>query len=284
MVAWVVGLSLSLILGGSKPPSPLELLGRLDAHDLPEASGIVKSRRFGDVYWTHNDSGNQPFLFAIRRDGSTVRRYKVDVANIDWEDVAIDESGYLYLGDIGNNGGHLPIRVIYQVAEPDPTQPADKPLKPIQAWFYTFPRDGRFDAESLFIDHGRAVLAAKTFDDREAELYELPLDRPAPLFRPAVAAKVGFLPRFTKPATGADLSADGRWLAVCSASATRVYTREKTPDAEKPAWTLFAEVEYPNWHVEGICWDGRDLILAGEDQTLRRLTELAWRKGAVRHE
>lgn len=279
MVAWVVGLSLALTLGGSKPPSPLELLGRLDRHALPEASGIVKSRRFDDVYWLHNDSGNKPFLFAIRRDGTTVRRYKLDVANIDWEDVAVDDAGHLYLGDIGNNGGHLPLRAIYQLPEPDPSKPADQPLKAIRTWFYTFPRDGTFDAESLFIDRGRAVLVAKTFDGRDAELYEVPLDQPAPLFRPAVASKVGVLPRFTEPATGADLSTDGLRLAVCSASATRVYQRAKTPDDEKPAWTLFAEVDYPKWHVEGLCWDGRDLILAGEDQTLRRLPETVWRKG-----
>ena len=87
---------------------------------IPEASGIVKSRRYPGIFWVHNDSGNPPLLFAIRGDGRIVRQFRLAIPNIDWEDIAIDDQGHLYLGDIGNNTGALPLRAIYRIDEPDP--------------------------------------------------------------------------------------------------------------------------------------------------------------------
>jgi len=282
MLATIAGLLLVLLLEGDPPKSPLERLGLLDAHELPEASGIVKSRRFPDIFWIHNDSGNAPRLYAVRSDGTIVRRYKIEIPNVDWEDIAMDDEGHLYIGDIGNNAGRLPIRAIYQLAEPDPAKPAESPVKALKAWFYRFDHDDRFDAESLCIDRGQALLVAKTFDSRNAELYSLPLDKPASFFKPAIPRKIGRLDRFNVPATGADLSADGEWLAVCSSTKTLVYQRtspnlQGRPEPSNQIWKLEAEVEYPGWAVEAICWDARDLVLAGEDRRICRLTESTWR-------
>src|SRR5271166_4020951 len=108
------------------PPSPLEHLGRFDARALPEASGIAKSRRHPGIFWVHNDSGNPPVLFAIRKDGTIVREFRLAVPNLDWEDIAIDDQGHLYLGDIGNNIIPLKVRTIYRLDEPDPASPEDK--------------------------------------------------------------------------------------------------------------------------------------------------------------
>src|SRR5271165_6626864 len=118
------------------PPSPLEHLGRFDARALPEASGIAKSRRHPGIFWVHNDSGNPPALFAIRRDGTVVREFRLEVPNVDWEDIAADNEGHLYLGDIGNNGGLLALRAVYRLDEPDPARPATAPLRVSAATFY----------------------------------------------------------------------------------------------------------------------------------------------------
>ncbi len=116
------GLFLSLLMLGfmSSEPSPLETVGRLDEKRIPEASGVVKSRTYADIFWVHNDSGNPPLLFAIRGDGRIVRQFRLAIPNIDWEDIAIDGRGHLYLGDIGNNTRALPLRAIYRIDEPDP--------------------------------------------------------------------------------------------------------------------------------------------------------------------
>jgi hypothetical protein len=260
-------------------PSPLETVGRLDEKLIPEASGIVKSRRYADVFWVHNDSGNPPLLFAIRGDGRIVRQFRLAIPNIDWEDIAIDDQGHLYLGDIGNNLGRLPLRVIYRIDEPDPSSPADKPVSASAVTVYSLPKENWFDAESLFYHRGSAYLLAKYRDGRESELFAVPLEPPSPLARPAKPRLIGRLQRFTEPATGADLSADGTLLAVCSTAVTRVYRRD---EHESPPWRFLAEIRYNPQPIEGIAWDGGALVLVAEGGGVYRLSEKTWRTAAVR--
>jgi hypothetical protein len=256
---------------------PLEPLGRFDHQRIPESSGIVKSRRYPGIYWVHNDSGNPPLLFAVRADGQIVRQFRLDVPNIDWEDITIDDEGHLYIGDIGNNTRSLPIRVIYRIDEPDPAFSQERPLAVSSMTFYALPSENRFDAESLIVEGETATLVAKYLDGREAELFSVPLVPPSPLLRPARPRSIGRLPGFTEPATGAALSQDRMLLAVCSEKVTRIYRRgDATP------WRLIAEVRYEPAPVEGISWDGRDLILVAEGRGLFRLSETTWRAEAER--
>jgi hypothetical protein len=250
---------------------PLELLGTLDRRRIPEASGIVKSRRYPEIFWVHNDSGNLPLLFAIRRDGRIVRQFRLEVPNIDWEDIAIDDQGHLYLGDIGNNGGLLPVRVIYRLDEPDPAGTLDRPLRASSATFYAFPTKEQFDAEGLVYDRGTAILVAKYLDRRQAGLFTVSLEEPSPLLRPAQLRSIGALPDFTEPATGAALSDKRDLLAVCSSNVTRVYQRERAT-----RWRLLSEVRYESQPIEGIAWDSRDLVLVAEGGGLYRLAETTW--------
>jgi hypothetical protein len=270
-IVWA-GLCLFVVPG----ESGLERLGRLEHPAIREASGIVKSRKYPGIYWVHNDSGNPPALFAVRRDGTLVREFAVGAANIDWEDIATDDDGHLYIGEIGNNYGRLPARAILRLDEPDPSKPADGPLKVTLSSHYRFPPGGRFDAEALVIDRGRAIVIAKTFDERPAEIYAIPLDPPASLLRPALPERVGTLDDFREPVTGADLSADGRRLAVCSYAVARVYDRDHLDDPWKPIGSARYEAD----EIEAICWDGPDLILAGEGRGVYRIAEDVWRKGA----
>jgi hypothetical protein len=276
----VIPLLAAVVLAGD-PPSPLQPLGRVDLRVLPEASGIVKSRRHPGIFWVHNDSGNPPALFAIGRDGAIIREFRVAAPNIDWEDIAIDDEGHLYLGDIGNNGGLLAIRAIYRIDEPDPQKPATKPLPVSAATFYRFAPESRFDAEGLVFDPSinSAVVVSKRFDGRDAELFAIPFQPPAPLLRPVKSRRLGTLPGFVEPGTGASLSADGQLLAVCSAAVTRVYQRGK-----EFSWSRLAEVAYPVTSVEGITWDGADLILVSEGRGIDRIAEATWRRslGAAR--
>ncbi len=265
-------LGICCLLAGRPDGPTLEPLGRLAHPAIREASGIVRSRRHPGTFWVHNDSGNPPALFAIRRDGTLVREYAVKAPNLDWEDIATDDEGHLYLGDIGNNDNRLPLRMIYRLDEPDPSRPPAGALPVTTASYYRFPRGGRFDAEGLFLDGARAVVVAKFHDGREAELFAIPFDPPAPLTRPALPERVGTLPGFTEPATGADLAPGGRLLAVCSYEVARVYER-----APQGTWRPIAAVRYKAEGIEAICWDGPDLILAGEGRGLYRITEATWR-------
>jgi sugar lactone lactonase YvrE len=269
-----VPLILLLLLGLLESPA-LEPIGRFDDPELREVSGIVRSRRHPGVFWVHNDSGNPPALFAVRSDGTVLRRFAVDARNIDWEDIAIDDSGHLYLGDIGNNFGALPVRVVYRLDEPDPARPPGGSLKPNLERHYLCSRDGLQDCEGLAFDGDDLLLLSKDRDGRESRVFGLPLDPKRRLVAPRLPDLMGTLPRFTEPATGADLTPDGRRLAVCGLAATRVYAR-----AAPGRWDLLGEVRYPPTHqIESIAWDGDDLILASEEGRVFRIAAEAWRRG-----
>ena len=175
--------SLLLAWAMADGPSPLERVGKLDVRLVPEASGIVKSRRHAGVFWVHNDSGNPPSLFAIRADGRVVREFRLEVPNIDWEDIAIDDKGHLYVGDIGNTG-----------RASGPRDLSDRRARPGRAGVradqghcrlaYALPRGNRFDAESLDYDHGNAIVIAKYLDGREAEVFSIGFGPPLTLARP----------------------------------------------------------------------------------------------------
>lgn len=255
-------------------PAQARHVGRLDHPPIKECSGIVKSRKYADIFWVHNDSGNPAALYAVRPDGTLVREYAVGAPNVDWEDIAADDAGHLYIGDIGNNKNRLPLRAVHRVDEPDPSKPADGPLKVGLSTYYRFPKDGRFDAEGLFVRGQHAFVVSKRFDGGEAEVYELPLDPPAPLLGPATPRKLARLPGFTEPATGADLSADGSRLAVCSLKVARVYRR----DGE--GWSPIGVATYKADGVEAIAWDGDDLIVAGEGREMLRVDRRTWEAGA----
>lgn len=247
-------------------------IGTMTDPELREVSGIVRSRTYPDVYWVHNDSGNPPALFAVRGNGTLIRRYDVSAPNVDWEDIAADSSGHLFLGDIGNNGGHLPVRLIYRLDEPDPSVAPAGPLKATLAASYRMPKKARFDAESLAIDGNSALIVTKRFDGGEAILKSVELVPAASLLRPAKPSEIGPLAGFVEPATGADLSEDGNRLAVVSLARVRVYERRGDQ------WKPIGEAKFKGDGVEAVAWDGDDLVLAGEGRGLYRITSKKWRE------
>ncbi|MEO6333857.1 MAG: hypothetical protein ABIO91_02650 [Pyrinomonadaceae bacterium] len=99
------------------------MVGRIESADITESSGIAASLCQPKVYWTHNDSGNDAFIFAISPNGKNLGTWRVSGArNIDWEDMAAFKAGdgtcYLYIGDIGNNKLDRPELRVYRVKEP----------------------------------------------------------------------------------------------------------------------------------------------------------------------
>lgn len=92
------------------------LVGTLP-EDVLESSGLIY---YNNKLITHNDSGNSPRMYEIDTLSSQIiRTITIDNAtNIDWEDIAQDES-YIYIGDFGNNTGNRQDLVIYRVAKSD---------------------------------------------------------------------------------------------------------------------------------------------------------------------
>lgn len=134
-------------------------LGRVGARAVSECSGVVASRRNPGILWVHNDSGDLPRLFALRRDGHLLAEVRIrDAQARDWEDLALGpgpkkERDYLYIGDTGDNRRSRRELQIYLLPEP-----ALERIEPGKTW-ESFPArtirftfaGGPFDCESLAV-------------------------------------------------------------------------------------------------------------------------------------
>ena len=204
-------------------------VGRLQNKDITESSGIAASYCQNGVYWTHNDSGDGPFIFAIDESGKDLGRWRVvNARNTDWEDIAAskDSSGkcYLYLGEIGNNKLERSEAGIYRVAEPtlaaagQPGTAAD--TEPAELLRFRYP-DKPHNAESLLENPQTGMLYILTKRvDGPAFIFRLQPDFNAK--EPAVAEKIGEISVPSVPnglLTGASISPDGKHVIICDYTA-----------------------------------------------------------------
>ena len=136
-------------------------LARLKDKAVKESSGLAASRRFPGVYWTHNDSGDGPFIYAFDTRGNGRGTWRVTGATAnDWEDVAAGpgpkpDVSYLYIGDIGDNQSKRSEIVIYRVPEPELSKGTVSKSKAAataasEAIRLRYP-DGSHDAEALLV-------------------------------------------------------------------------------------------------------------------------------------
>jgi hypothetical protein len=142
--------------------SSTEPTGILRSPRLREISGVAVSRAHPGVLWTHNDSGDRPFLYATDLAGTDRGSVIVSGARaVDWEDIAIgpcpepDRHRYgscIFIGDVGDNGEDRSSVMLYAVPEPVPPRARADTLRTTRA-----PRrlrlrypDGARDVEAIY--------------------------------------------------------------------------------------------------------------------------------------
>lgn len=128
---------------------------------ITESSGLAASRQHPGVYWTHNDSDDGPYVYAIDSQGRTVATVTLrGVEPRDVEAISLGPDGRLYVGDLGDNlGGKWPEVWIYAFAEP-----AELHDQTVEVTRYKVRyEDGPRDAEALMVHPvtGRAYIASK---------------------------------------------------------------------------------------------------------------------------
>lgn len=219
---------------GSGPDANL-VIARLADASIDESSGIAASRRNPGVFWTHNDAGDDPIIFAIDRQGKTRGVWRVEGAKArDWEDIAIGpgpESGrsYIYIGDTGNNKYSFQQFVIYRIPEPVVEANSDqssrkRPLRSeaAEAIRLVYP-DGNHESEALMVhpESGDIYIATKTTASAST-IYKLtPPFSTANVNTPVRVGAVHLSNPFGAMITGGDISPDGRRVILCDY--TRAY-------------------------------------------------------------
>ncbi|MFE7399712.1 WD40 repeat domain-containing protein [Streptomyces sp. NPDC057557] len=184
---------------------------------ITESSGLAASRAHPGVYWTHNDSDDGPYVYAVdSRTGKTVATITLRGVGQprDVEAISLGPDGNLYVGDIGDNlNGSWDHVWIYRF--PEPKQLKDATVRATQ--FDVKYADGPRNAEALMVHPttGRVYIASKNEDG--GGLYEGPAELTTGATN--VFRRVGEVPWVTDGA----FSPDGKELVLRSYFSARGY-------------------------------------------------------------
>ncbi len=248
----------------------VQLVGHIANRSITESSGIVASRTFPGVFWTHNDGGGKKqILYGMTRDGKSLAEFRVTGALVhDWEDIAIDDKKHLYVGDIGNNDAKRSQIAVYEIDEPDPK--AGTTFVPVKrGWQLRFPV-APFDCESLFIHDGYGYVISKVFNDEHAQIYRFPLtDQKVPFVLELVVRL-----KIDSPVTGADISVDGNLLGIVSKSGAYVY--RINGNVAKSGKVKPHHTKFKHEHIEACCFVPEGLLATSESREIFLFTDEAF--------
>ena len=267
-------------------------LGNFAPASGTEVSGVIRSRRHPGCFWTLNDSGNSPRIYAVDREAAALPGAAAGVLlagarNVDWEDLAQDSAGHLIVADTGNNANERRDLALYYIPEPEPNA-ASVPVQrkilvryPDQSEFPAPRSRFNFDCEAIFTVGETVFLLTKHRSDLWTVLYQLeaPRDDAVNVLKRVDAFEIGGM------VTAADASDDGLQLVVLTYQAVWLFERENREQQFFDGKVSHAPIV--GVQMESICFgDDKQFILADERaRTLLALpmAELKEVRGPLRH-
>ena len=239
---------------------------------LKEASGMVYLK--DSTVWIINDSGNPDKIYKVNFKGELLKEFRIDNGkNKDWEDMASDEKGNVYIGDIGNNNSSRKDLVIYKIPNPENEKGQKTEARkikfsyPDQKKFPPKKKNLKYDSEALFYRQGHLYIITKNRTDPfdgEALIYKVPAqkgDHKAELINSFTPCKDYSGCRITS----ADISPDGSRIVLLSYGKLWVFTEFKGDDFTN------GKIEFidlgATTQLESVCFlDDNTLLLADEQR------------------
>lgn len=265
--------------------SPWRLERPVEAHQtgmfadkrISESSGVAPSRRTPGLLWTHDDSGEPPYLFATDTTGAVRGTFSVTGArNLDWEDIALGPCGRsacLYLADTGDNSERRSVVVLYRV--PEPTLPDRRPKQvrptaPAQAVTFRYP-DGPHDVEAMWVaPNGDVHLVSKGRTGRVRHYRVRAASWTSG--RPVTAELLEALPVPVRSrldyVTGAALSPDERIVAVRSYASVYFFYALGNGRLALPPEPRACDVRALGIQGEGVSWLDRDVLVLTSERAI----------------
>lgn len=249
----------------------LTYLGKLPSK-LSEVSGIVS---IGNTSaWVIEDNGNKDHLYAINLKGNLVKEFKVENAkNHDWEDLAKDEEGNIYIGNFGNNANDRKNLSIYKL--PNPENETGKKIKAEKISFH-YPEQKKFPPKK-----SKLMFDCEAFFYKNNSLYLITKNRTRPYTGKAfiykIPAVVGsheakFIGEFTActdqqfcSVTGADISPDGKKVVLLGSGFIWLFTDFSSDDFTKGTLRTI-DVKHRT-QQESICFVDNNTLLIADEQS-----------------
>ena len=190
---------------------------------INEASGLLASRANPGVYFTHNDSGGRPEIYALDSKGGLQTTIVLDGAsNVDWEDIGFAPATTggawdIIAADIGDNQQHRGDIRLYRFAEPRLPKDPGSVIHVQPAVFRLKYEIGAANAEAFFVNpaNGDGYIITKRSGAGQ-------IVRVAAPWKPDAVndcARVGEIDLPIKPGLGklitaADISIDGQTVVL----------------------------------------------------------------------
>ncbi len=143
---------------------------------VSETSGLIF---YDGKLITHNDSGGRPQLYEIDTTSLEITRTVTieNVENIDWEDIAQDET-HIYIGDFGNNvGTRTDLRILkiskstYDISTSIPAEVISFSYQDQFDFIDNGPSD--WDAEALFVLNDQLIILTKQWQSMGTKAYAI---------------------------------------------------------------------------------------------------------------
>lgn len=226
-----------------------KVIGKIKSPAIDESSGLAASRCQQNILWTHNDSGDDAYIYALDLEGTNKGTWRIaNIENVDWEDIAAykDKTGkcFLYIGEIGDNKLKRREHFVYRVAEPtisDTTALATRKnslaIEAVETVRFVYP-DFDQDAETLMVEpkSGDIYVVTKRVSG-PAGVYRL-----KPTFGEAQIQRAEKMREISVPAipngfvTGGDISPDGRRMVICDYSQAYEWSLPETVSQFDEIW------------------------------------------------
>lgn len=239
---------------------------------LKENSGLAT---YGDsTVWVIEDGGNKDEIYQLNFKGDIIKSLKVKNGdNQDWEDLTKDESGNLYISDLGNNSNNRKNLVIYKL--PNPTNEPGNKIEaekielnyPDQKDFPPKKEKLLYDAEALFHFGNKLFIVTKNRSNPftgEAHIYSVP-DTKGKYKATHIGSFIPCTDWKTCQITSIDISPKGDKIVALSYGKLFVFTNFSWDDFSKGN---MQEIDLgARSQLESVCFLNENTLLISDEQS-----------------
>jgi hypothetical protein len=259
--------------------------------ELRESSGLAVSRAHPGVLWSHNDSGDGPWIYQMDTTAALTGKLRIsDARAVDWEAMDIgpcprppgeaplrpaeDGDGgtaasvpqCIYVADVGDNGLRRDTLTVYVVAEPEWESGSDA-VESLGRFRYRYP-GGRHDVEAFAVAPDGDLVIVTKGRTPDILLFHVPAAQVAgALHADEVVQLPGGVRLPIEPdwdvgraTTGASVSPDGTALAVRTSSEIYFYRWPVGATPEEAAPPCLLGDQEPQGEAVSFWSDGRILL------------------------